>query len=109
MKLLQSRINMIREVTQQIDHIATRPKSILKLKKRRVMYPKPYLSIQRCILPCTQNRIINDSLKKSIPIISNMPWINSNTSAIVINTSPFALTDRRFGILHHEHSSKSYL
>uniref|UniRef100_A0A8W7PM69 SAM domain-containing protein n=1 Tax=Anopheles coluzzii TaxID=1518534 RepID=A0A8W7PM69_ANOCL len=35
-------------------------------------------------------------------LISNMPLIGTaNESMIIINNSPFALTDRRFGILHH--------
>lgn len=106
--MLQSRLNIIKEFAHHIDRKATRPKSILKLEKRRGYYPKPYLSTQRSILPTIQNHINKDTLKKSFPIISNMPWVNSNASAIVLNTSPFALTDRRFGILHHGHSSRSY-
>lgn len=110
MKILQSQLDMLRGVTQHVNYGAPRPKSILKLKKRRINLYKPYLSIRHHILPKTQESSINDALKKSIPIISNMPRINSNLSAVLINTSPFALTDRRFGILHHDspNSSKSY-
>lgn len=43
-------------------------------------------------------------------IISNMPLIGTaNESMIIINNSPFALTDRRFGILHHCARSDSYV
>lgn len=108
MKILQYQLDMLRGVTQHVNYRAPRPKSILKLKKSRVNISKPYLLTRHHILPKTQESSINDALKRSIPIISNMPWINSNFSAILINTSPFALTDRRFGILHHGNSSKSY-
>jgi hypothetical protein len=47
-------------------------------------------------------------MKKSIPIVSNMPFIHLNSSVILVNTSPFSLTDRRFGILHHNSASISY-
>jgi hypothetical protein len=47
-------------------------------------------------------------LKKAFPILSNMPFIHLNSSLIFVNTSPFALTDRRFGILHHHSPSMSY-
>uniref|UniRef100_A0A182TA56 Uncharacterized protein n=1 Tax=Anopheles maculatus TaxID=74869 RepID=A0A182TA56_9DIPT len=43
-------------------------------------------------------------------LISNMPLIETaNESMIIINNSPFALTDRRFGILHHCTMSDSYV
>lgn len=48
-------------------------------------------------------------MKKSQPIISNMPFINFNSSLILVNTSPFALSDPRFGILHHDSPSLPYL
>lgn len=48
------------------------------------------------------------NLRKAIPMISNMPFIHLNSSLILINSSPFALTDRRFGILHHHSPSISY-
>jgi hypothetical protein len=54
-----------------------------------------------------QNYNIN-RLNNSFPIISNMPYIHLNSSVILINSSPFALTDRRFGILHHSSPSISY-
>lgn len=47
-------------------------------------------------------------LRNSYPIISNMPLINRNSSLILINHSPFALRDPRFGILHHCAQSSSY-
>lgn len=47
-------------------------------------------------------------LRRAFPIISNMPFIHLNSSLILINSSPFALTDRRFGILHHHSPSISY-
>jgi hypothetical protein len=47
-------------------------------------------------------------LKKAFPILSNMPFIHLNSSLIFVNNSPFALTDRRFGIFHHHSSSISY-
>lgn len=47
-------------------------------------------------------------LKKAFPILSNMPFIHLNSSLTFVNTSPFALTDRRFGILHHHSPSISY-
>lgn len=47
-------------------------------------------------------------LKKAFPILSNMPFIHLNSSLIFVNNSPFALTDRRFGILHHHSPSISY-
>lgn len=48
-------------------------------------------------------------LKNSCPIISHMPFINLNSSVFVMNTSPFGLTDPRFGILHHFSPSRSYI
>lgn len=47
-------------------------------------------------------------MKKSYPIVSNMPFINFNSSLILVNTSPFALSDPRFGILHHDSPSLPY-
>ena len=47
-------------------------------------------------------------MKKSVPIVSNMPFIHVNSSLILGNSSPFALTDQRFGILHHNATSISY-
>lgn len=47
--------------------------------------------------------------KNSIPIVSNMPWINiQNSSVLLINDSPFGLRDKRFGILHHMSPSETY-
>lgn len=48
-------------------------------------------------------------LRNSYPIISNMPLISiQNSSVLFINDSPFALRDRRFGILHHPTLSETY-
>lgn len=47
-------------------------------------------------------------MRKAFPIVSNMPFIHLNSSLILVNTSPFALTDPRFGILHHHAPSISY-
>ena len=47
-------------------------------------------------------------MKKAFPVVSNMPFIHINSSLILVNTSPFALTDPRFGILHHHSPSISY-
>lgn len=50
----------------------------------------------------------NLSSRRAFPFLSNMPFIHLNSSLILINSSPFALTDRRFGILHHHSPSISY-
>lgn len=47
-------------------------------------------------------------LRKSYPILSNLPFINRDASIILVNRSPFALTDPRFGIFHHSAQSVSY-
>lgn len=52
--------------------------------------------------------IHKQKLKQAFPILSNMPLIHLNSSLILVNTSPFALNDRRFGILHHHSPSMSY-
>lgn len=48
-------------------------------------------------------------LRDSVPIISNLPLINVNSSIVLLNNSPFGLNDPRFGILHHNSPSYSYL
>lgn len=48
-------------------------------------------------------------LRNSVPIISNLPLINVNSSIVVFNRSPFGLSDKRFGILHHSSPSFSYI
>jgi hypothetical protein len=49
-------------------------------------------------------------LRNSFPIMSNMPLVRVSQSVLLLNRSPFALSDPQFGILHH-HSpmSMSYL
>lgn len=47
-------------------------------------------------------------MRKALPVVSNMPLMHLDTSLVLINSSPFALTDPRFGILHHQASSLSY-
>lgn len=47
-------------------------------------------------------------LRKSFPILSNLPFINRDASIILVNYSPFALRDPRFGIFHHCPQSISY-
>lgn len=53
-----------------------------------------------------QSKIRAQMRKKAI--ISNMPLINVNSSIVMVNNSPFALRDPRFGILHHCSQSISY-
>lgn len=47
-------------------------------------------------------------LRKSFPLLSNLPFINRDTSIVMINHSPFGLRDPRFGIFHHCSQSVSY-
>jgi hypothetical protein len=49
-------------------------------------------------------------LRNSFPIMSNMPLVRVSQSVLLLNRSPFALSDPQFGILHH-HSpmSMSYM
>lgn len=72
---------------------------------------KPSLSLplKSSYSPRSSSSLSNrQKLKKAFPILSNMPFIHLNTSLIFVNNSPFALTDRRFGILHHHSPSISY-
>lgn len=46
--------------------------------------------------------------RKAFLINSNLPFIHLNSSLVLVNSSPFALTDPRFGILHHHSPSLSY-
>lgn len=55
---------------------------------------------------CQRQRL--NHMKKSFPIVSNMPFMHVNSSLILVNSSPFALTDLRFGIFHHNATSISY-
>lgn len=47
-------------------------------------------------------------LRKSFPLLSNLPFINSDSSIVLVNHSPFGLRDPRFGIFHHCSQSVSY-
>ncbi len=47
-------------------------------------------------------------LRKSFPLLSNLPFINRDASIVLVNHSPFALKDPRFGIFHHCSESVSY-
>lgn len=47
-------------------------------------------------------------LRKSFPLLSNLPFINRDASIVLINHSPFGLKDPRFGIFHHCSQSVSY-
>lgn len=73
----------------------------------RNSHNKPSLSLplKASYSPHLSNK---QKLKKAFPMLSNMPFIHLNSSLIFVNTSPFALTDRRFGILHHHSPSISY-
>lgn len=44
----------------------------------------------------------------NVPIVSNMPLVDVNSSIVMVNTSPFGLRDPRVGILHHCAQSISY-
>jgi hypothetical protein len=68
---------------------ATRPKHLFRS------------NVHKSSLPLAQ-------MRKALPVVSNMPFIHLDTSLVLINSSPFALTDPRFGILHHQASSLSY-
>jgi hypothetical protein len=49
-------------------------------------------------------------LRNSFPIMSNMPLMRVSQSVLLLNRSPFALTDPQFGILHHHSpTSMSYM
>ena len=50
-------------------------------------------------------RIKTTPVKKSFPIVT---FIHLNSNLILLNTSPFSLTDLRFGNLHHNSTSLSY-
>lgn len=69
---------------------------------------KPSLSLPLKSFYSSRSSSHKQKLKKAFPILSNMPFIHLNTSLIFVNNSPFALTDRRFGILHHHSPSISY-
>lgn len=105
-KKIQSRLKIIKNSSRKLTGQSCYSSTNVN-RKNRSEINKPYLSIQRCFSRKFYGD--KDALKRSMPIISNMPWVNSNMSAILINSSPFALTDRRFGILHHCYSSKPYL
>lgn len=47
-------------------------------------------------------------LRKSFPLLSNLPFIDRDASIVLVNHSPFALRDPRFGIFHHSSQSVSY-
>lgn len=47
-------------------------------------------------------------LRKSFPLLSNLPFIDRDASIVLVNHSPFALRDPRFGIFHHCSPSVSY-
>lgn len=76
-----------------------RPQSLLEVNN------KPFSSMH--LLSKLQKRKLGH-MKKSVPIVSNMPFIHVNSSLILVNSSPFALTDQRFGIFHHNATSISY-
>lgn len=46
--------------------------------------------------------------RQSFPLLSNLPFISRNASLVLVNHSPFALRDPRFGIFHHCSNSISY-
>lgn len=46
--------------------------------------------------------------RASFPMLSHMPLIDRNAELLLVNHSPFALRDPRFGILHHNALSSSY-
>lgn len=46
--------------------------------------------------------------RASFPMLSHMPLIDRNAELLLVNHSPFALRDPRFGILHHSALSSSY-
>jgi hypothetical protein len=48
------------------------------------------------------------SHEKSFPVVSNLPFIHLDSSRLVVNTSPFVLSDPSFEILHHLPPSISY-
>lgn len=84
--------------------INQRPMSLFRSQRapnvHRATQPMPSLTN-------TQKKRLSH-MKKAFPVMSNMPFIHINSSLIVINTSPFALTDPRFGIFHHHPPSVSY-
>lgn len=47
-------------------------------------------------------------LRKSFPLLSNLPFIDRDASIVLVNHSPFALRDPRFGLFHHCSQSVSY-
>lgn len=47
-------------------------------------------------------------MRNSFPLLSNLPFIGRDASIILVNYSPFALRDPRFGIFHHCSPSVSY-
>lgn len=54
------------------------------------------------------NKIRPQYFHNSLPMVSNLPLINMDASMLLVNHSPFALQDPRFGILHHCSQSVSY-
>lgn len=83
------------------DAKIARPSCLLRYRNRINMHKIRTEKLSRCL-----DRV---GLKHSIPIVSNMPMININSSIILMTHSPFALSDRRFGILHHSSPSASYI
>lgn len=87
----------------------TRPPDTAYACHRKKSIPKP-----RHHKGATNSQIstLNTQRKSSFshrnPIVSNMPLINVNSSILLVNHSPFALTEPQFGILHHCSQSVSY-
>lgn len=67
---------------------------------------KHSLPMKNATTPLT---LTQQDLRQAFPIVSNMPFIHQNSSLLLINSSPFALTDSRFGIFHHHQPSISYI
>lgn len=82
------------------DHVR---KTILKPMSSRVAKNAHSLT---AALNLQRNSI--HSHAKRHPIVSNMPLINVNSSILLVNHSPYGLTEPQFGILHHCAQSISY-
>ena len=90
-----------------------RPTSLLNsscLTIRDRLHNKKNISISQYFNYHPKSHIYNNPRYASnLSMISNMPLINMDYSMVVVNDSPFALRDSRFGILHHCSQSISYI
>lgn len=108
-------MNHIRLIYNNYNYVKTRYDFLLSLLKQSSRHKKKPSAYRNSHKPSTLSLSLKSSYsphssphKQKLKILSNMPFIHLNSSLILVNSSPFALTDRRFGILHHHSPSISY-